>query len=63
MSTVTDNGREAAPPWMTVTPEALVAQLQAQLVAQMTEMAAMRAYIDKLHRALAATVEEEKPAP
>lgn len=59
--TAADDG----PPWLNVTADRLIDQLQRQLVAQTTEMAAMRAYIDQLHQALqaAAVVPQENPAP
>lgn len=59
------SGQEASkrPPWADVPAEALVGQLQMQLAGQAMEMAAMRAYIDQLHQALALAAAQAPVAP
>lgn len=56
-----DNGAQPkqALPWGTVPADAVIAGLSQQIAAQATEMAAMRAYIDQLHQALAQVTEVE----
>jgi hypothetical protein len=55
------NAQDALPPWLRISADALIPQLQQQIASQATEIAAMRAYIDQLHQALqtAAAVEQK----
>lgn len=65
-----DMRQPQGPPWLTVDSGLLLQELQGQLAAQATEMAAMRVYIGQLHQALQSVgmiaqpgLPQENPAP